>query len=153
MTTERATEAKTTTHIIAWEIRRARTIVINFCNTIGWLRREIDVGSFRHVHGRYMAGGTRRTQTFTTNMDQHSVFPFRFGEAFSVRVGLQSASSASARACDADRGFVYKVKNKRCATYSTMQPRSSRCSGTKPSHDVDMPKPPGRMIYFDHGAW
>ena len=118
MRTEKATEAKTTTHMIAGEIRRAHTILNNFCITIGWLRREIDVGSFRHVHRRYVAGGTGRTQTFTTharaktlyNMDQHSVFSFRFVEGFSVRVCLWSASSASDSSCDAARGCIHKVK-------------------------------------------
>ena len=32
------------------------------CITIGWLRREIDVGSFPHVDRRHMAGGTRHTR-------------------------------------------------------------------------------------------
>ena len=118
MRTERATEAKQPTYTIAGAIRHTPRIFINICITIGWLRPEIDVGSFRHVHRRYMAGGTRRTQTFTThahaqmlyNMDKHSVFSSRIVEGLSVRVGLQSASSASASACDAAMGFVHLVK-------------------------------------------
>ena len=75
---ERATEAKTTTYTIAGKSgTHAHIIFIGMsalCITIGWHLREIDAGSFRHATRRYMAGGTRRAQTFTAHAHAHMLY-------------------------------------------------------------------------------
>ena len=96
-------DGNTYTHVHNCQAKpaHAHRIFNNICITIGWLRREIDVGSFRHVHRRFMAGGPRRTRTVTThahaqmlyNMDKHSVF----FQSYSWRICLYALASGLLR--------------------------------------------------------
>ena len=75
----------------------------------------------------------------------------RFVKGLSVRVGLRSASSASANDCGAARVFVHRTKS--CVTFCVTKTRSSCCSCTKPTPEVDEPKPSERRSYFYHGTF